>query len=132
MVRNCLVLLLLLIYLTFFAIPVTAANENEQLKERIDKLEKELRELKQLLQQQQQERKEEKAKVEELGERVWDEPAIEARIRKLSAEGIPKKTLNPDEILSNKPQILDRVQRRAEEYNFITKNCAQGTALSLM
>jgi C_GCAxxG_C_C family probable redox protein len=73
-----------------------------------------------------------KARVEELGERVWDEPAIEARIRKLSAEGIPKKSLNPDEMLSNKPQILDRVQRRAEEYNFITKNCAQGTALSLM
>jgi C_GCAxxG_C_C family probable redox protein len=73
-----------------------------------------------------------KAKVEELGERVWDEPAIEARIRKLAAEGIPKKTLNRDEILSNKPQILDRVQRRAEEYNFMTKNCAQGTALSLM
>ena len=73
-----------------------------------------------------------KARVEELGERVWDEPAIEARIRKLAAEGIPKKTLNRDEILRNKPEILDRVQRRAEEYNFITKNCAQGTALSLM
>jgi C_GCAxxG_C_C family probable redox protein len=73
-----------------------------------------------------------KARVEELGERVWDEPAIEARIRKLAEEGIPKKSLNRDEILSNKPQILDRVQRRAEEYNFITKNCAQGTALSLM
>ena len=73
-----------------------------------------------------------KARVEELGERVWDEQAIEARIRKLSAEGIPKKALNRDEILANKAQILDRVQRRAEEYNFITKNCAQGTALSLM
>jgi len=73
-----------------------------------------------------------KAKVEELGERVWDESAIEARIRRLSAEGIPKKTFNRDKILANKPQILDRVQRRAEEYNFITKNCAQGTALSLM
>ena len=73
-----------------------------------------------------------KARVEELGERVWDEPAIEARIRKLTAEGIPSKTLNRDEILTNKPQILDRVQRRAEEYNFMTKNCAQGTALSLM
>lgn len=73
-----------------------------------------------------------KARVEELGDRVWDVPAIEARIKKLASEGIPKKTLNRDEILSNKSQILDRVQRRAEEYNFITKNCAQGTALSLM
>lgn len=73
-----------------------------------------------------------KARVEELGERAWDEQAIEARIRKLSGEGIPKKALNRDEILASKAQILDRVQRRAEEYNFITKNCAQGTALSLM
>jgi C_GCAxxG_C_C family probable redox protein len=72
------------------------------------------------------------AKVQELAERVWDVPALEARIRKLAAEGIPKKKLNPKEILANKEQILDRVQRRAEEYNFILKNCAQGTALALM
>ena len=73
-----------------------------------------------------------KSKVQELAERDWDVAAIEARFRKLEAEGIPRKTQNRDEILANKQQILDRVQRRAEEYNFITKNCAQGTALSLM
>jgi C_GCAxxG_C_C family probable redox protein len=73
-----------------------------------------------------------KTRVQELSERVWDVPAIEARIRKLSKEGIPKKPLNRDEIIANKEQILDRVQHRAEEYNFITKNCAQGTALALM
>ena len=73
-----------------------------------------------------------KKKVDELAERVWDVPALEARIRKLSAEGIPKKKLNPQEMLANKQQILDRVQLRAEEYNFILKNCAQGTALALM
>src|SRR4030065_2681481 len=73
-----------------------------------------------------------KKKVDELAERVWDVPALESRIRKLSAEGIPKKKLNPKEILANREQILDRVQLRAEEYNFITKNCAQGTALALM
>jgi C_GCAxxG_C_C family probable redox protein len=73
-----------------------------------------------------------KARVKELAEREWDEPTIQARIRKLAVEDIPKKILNRDGILANKAQILDRVQRRAEEYNFITKNCAQGTALSLM
>lgn len=73
-----------------------------------------------------------KKRVDELAERDWDEPALQARIRKLAAEGIPKKTLNRDEILANKEQILDRVQRRAEEYNFVSKNCAQGTALALM
>jgi C_GCAxxG_C_C family probable redox protein len=73
-----------------------------------------------------------KEKVDELAARAWDIPALEARIRKLSAEGIPKKVLNPQELLANKAQILDRVQLHAEEYNFITKNCAQGTALALM
>ena len=73
-----------------------------------------------------------KSKVQELAERDWDVAAIEARVRKLEAEGIPRKTQNRDEILANKQQILDRVQRRAEEYNFITKNCAQGTALAVM
>jgi C_GCAxxG_C_C family probable redox protein len=73
-----------------------------------------------------------KEKVDELAARAWDVPALEARIRKLSAGGIPKKKLNPKEMLANKEQILNRVQLRAEEYNFILKNCAQGTALALM
>ena len=73
-----------------------------------------------------------KKRVQELAERAWDVPALEARIKKLSAKGIPKKKLNPKELLANKQQIIHRVQRRAEEYNFIFKNCAQGTALALM
>jgi C_GCAxxG_C_C family probable redox protein len=72
------------------------------------------------------------ARVQELAERDWDIPAIEARVRKLVAEGIPKKTLNREEILANKQQILERVQRRGEEYNFIACNCARGTALAVM
>jgi C_GCAxxG_C_C family probable redox protein len=73
-----------------------------------------------------------KKKVDELAARDWDEAGLQARIRKLATDGIPRKTLNRDEILANREQILDRVQRRAEEYNFVTKNCAQGTALALM
>ena len=73
-----------------------------------------------------------KKKVDELAEREWDVAAIEARVRKLAAEGIPKKKLDPKEMLANKEQILNRVQLLAEEYNFILKDCAQGTALALM
>jgi C_GCAxxG_C_C family probable redox protein len=73
-----------------------------------------------------------KLRVQELVERDWDVPTLEARIKRLAKEGIFNKTLNRVEMLANKPQILDRVQRRAEEYNFIAKNCAQGTALALM
>ena len=73
-----------------------------------------------------------KTRVQELAERDWDMPAIEARYKKLAAEGIRRKRLDRDEILANKEQILDRVQRRAEEYNFLACNCARGTALALL
>jgi C_GCAxxG_C_C family probable redox protein len=71
-------------------------------------------------------------KVQELADRDWDEVTIKARIRNLSKNGIPRKDLDPQELLANKEEILDRVQLRAEEYNFMLKNCAQGTALALM
>jgi C_GCAxxG_C_C family probable redox protein len=73
-----------------------------------------------------------KLRVQELAQRNWDVPALENRIKRLAAEGIPRAKLSCDKMLAHKPQILDRVQRRAEEYNFIAKNCAQGTALALM
>lgn len=72
-----------------------------------------------------------KKKVDELACRVWDIPAIEARVKKMIKEGIPHKKLNPKEMKANKAKILDHVQLLAEDYNFITKNCAQGTALAL-
>lgn len=70
--------------------------------------------------------------VEELGEREWDAKGIEARVEKLLKDGIPKKNLKKEELLANRSEILDRVQRSAQEYNFIFKNCAQGTALALL
>lgn len=73
-----------------------------------------------------------KKKVQELAEIVWDIQAIEARVKKLSTKGIPKKKLNPKELLANKQQIINRVQRRAEEYNFLARNCPKGTALAVM
>jgi C_GCAxxG_C_C family probable redox protein len=73
-----------------------------------------------------------KKKVDELEAREWDEKAIEARVRKLAREGIPRNQLDPKELMANKEQFLDHLQRRAEEYNFMLKNCAQSTALSLL
>jgi C_GCAxxG_C_C family probable redox protein len=72
-----------------------------------------------------------KKKVDELAARVWDVGAIEARVKKMIKDGIPRKKLDPKEMIANKEKILDHVQLLAEEYNFITKNCAQGTALAL-
>ena len=69
---------------------------------------------------------------DELAAREWDVPALEAKIRKLTTEGIPHKVLDPAEVLANREEIIQRAQQLAEEYNFILKNCAQGTALALM
>ncbi len=73
-----------------------------------------------------------KARVQELAQRAWDVPALEARIKKIAENGIARKTLQPDEMLFDRQKIMDRVQQRAEEYNFVVKNCAQGTALALL
>jgi C_GCAxxG_C_C family probable redox protein len=72
-----------------------------------------------------------KAKVDELGERKWDEKGLEARMRKLMKDGIPKKKLDSKYMKAHKAEILDHVERLAEEYNYYLKNCAQGTALAL-
>jgi C_GCAxxG_C_C family probable redox protein len=73
-----------------------------------------------------------KARVQELAERDWDELAIQARVKKLLEDGIPRKDLDPQYLLTHKKQILDRVQLRAEEYNFFARNCARSTALAVM
>ena len=73
-----------------------------------------------------------KARVQELADRDWDTPAIQARVRKFLEGGIPRKDLDPHVLLANKPQILDRVQLRAEEYNWLGRNCARSAALAVM
>jgi C_GCAxxG_C_C family probable redox protein len=73
-----------------------------------------------------------KARANELSARTWDLSEIENRVRKLESEGFPRKILKQDKLFERKEAILGRVQRRAEEYNLIAKNCAQGTALALM
>ena len=73
-----------------------------------------------------------KTKVQELAIRDWDMPAIEARHKQLLVDGIPRKTLNREEIIVNKQEILDRVQQGAEEYNFFARNCARSHALAVM
>jgi len=73
-----------------------------------------------------------KAKVQELAKRDWNVPMIEARHKKLLVDGIPQKVLSRDDIITNRQEILDRVQQRAEEYNYFARNCARSTALAVM
>jgi hypothetical protein len=59
-------------------------------------------------------------KIQELVERAWDTEVINAWFNKLSEEGIPRKTLLREEIIANKATILDRVQRKGEECEFLS------------
>lgn len=71
-------------------------------------------------------------RVKELVKRPTDKPAIEAKLKRLSQHGIPQKKLDPDEVISQKKQILDRVQKRAEEYEQVSQSCAKSSALAIM
>ncbi|HSB65929.1 MAG TPA: C-GCAxxG-C-C family protein [Anaerolineales bacterium] len=73
-----------------------------------------------------------RAKVQELAERDWDLAGIEARHTQLLSDGIPAKILDRNEVIANRQAILDRVQQRAEEYNYLARNCARSTALAVM
>ena len=73
-----------------------------------------------------------KARVRELAKGPADRAAVEVKLRKLSQDGIPKKVLTPDEIIAHKEEILERVQRRAEEYEQVSQSCAKSSALAVM
>ncbi|MBU2643666.1 C-GCAxxG-C-C family protein [bacterium] len=70
-------------------------------------------------------------RMEALSHRKWDLPAIEKRFRNLEKNGIPKKQIDQAAILRDKEKFLDQVQTKAEEYCYLTRNCAKGSALAL-
>jgi len=63
--------------------------------------------------------------------REWDLPAIEKRFRSLEATGFEKPLLDPETAAQNQSEALDQVQARAEEYCYLTRSCAKGTATAL-
>ena len=65
-------------------------------------------------------------RVRDLAMRAWDVPGIAARYGRLLAEGIPRKDLDVSGIPGRDPELLERVQRKAEEYEYLSHNCARG------
>jgi hypothetical protein len=63
-----------------------------------------------------------KARVRALAARAWDVPAIEARYRRLLQDGIAPRRLDSAAVVTAKAAILDRVQRHAEDYEYLTHN----------
>lgn len=73
-----------------------------------------------------------KSRVEELAKGPENRSVVETRLRELSRYGIPKKKFNIDNIISRKRETLDRVQKRAEEYEQVNQSCAKSSALAVM
>ena len=69
-----------------------------------------------------EEREAVKAGVQQLAARDWDVSAIEARYRRLLQDGIAPRRPDPAAVLAAKSAILDRVQRQAEEYEYLSHN----------
>jgi C_GCAxxG_C_C family probable redox protein len=73
-----------------------------------------------------------KERMEVLAKRNWDLPGIKKRFDHLVEKGILPKQFSREEILGDKINILDRVQTKAEEYCYLTRSCAKGSALALL
>jgi len=66
-----------------------------------------------------------------LAKREWDIAAIKKRFDKLLEEGIPKTPYKRADFITRRDEILDLIQLRAEEYCYLTRNCARGSATAL-
>jgi len=73
-----------------------------------------------------------KAGLDELVRRAWDAESIAARFDRLAREGIPPSRLTAADAASRRQQILEEIERRAQEYEYLSHSCAKGSALALM
>jgi C_GCAxxG_C_C family probable redox protein len=66
-----------------------------------------------------------------LEERQWNVPLIKERFDQNVQKGFPQVSRRKSDFISHHNEILDLVQLRAEEYCYLTRNCARGTATAL-
>jgi len=71
-------------------------------------------------------------RIPDLTQRSWEVEAIRTRLNNLRRNGFSTRNLDPAKLQANRPEVLDRVQLRAEEYEYLTHSCAKGSALALM
>ena len=71
-------------------------------------------------------------RVSELAKRNWDAQGIRTRLDILRNRDIAVQDLDWSELSRDHEKVLDRVQFKAEEYVYLTRNCAKGSLLALM
>jgi C_GCAxxG_C_C family probable redox protein len=71
-------------------------------------------------------------RLQDLAECTWDADIIRNRLNNLRQNGFGPKDLDREALQANRLEVLDRVQRRAEAYEYLTHSCSKGSALALM
>ena len=71
-------------------------------------------------------------RITDLVDRSWDVEVIRKRLNSLRKKGFGPKDLDLATLQANRFEVLDRVQLRAEEYEYLTHSCAKGSVLALM
>ena len=71
-------------------------------------------------------------RVQDLADRAWDVKTIRIRLNDLRQNGFGPKNLDWEALQASRLEVLERVQLRAEEYEYLTHSCAKGSALALM
>ena len=71
-------------------------------------------------------------RLQDLAERSWNVEAIRKRLNNLRQNGCGPKALDWKALQINRLEVLEAVQCRAEEYEYLTHSCAKGSALALM
>ncbi len=61
-----------------------------------------------------------RARVQELAERAWDTASISKWLRGVTSDGIPKKVLDPSDIVARKERVLESVELRAQGCTFLS------------
>ena len=71
-------------------------------------------------------------RVQELADRTWEVETIRKRLKNLRQKGFGPTDLDWVALQNSRKEVLDRVQCRAEEYEYLTHSCSKGSALALM
>lgn len=68
----------------------------------------------------------------DLVERSWNIEEIRRRLQFMRQNGFGPQKNDLTTLQANRHEVLDRVQLRAEEYEYLTHSCSKGSALALM
>ena len=71
-------------------------------------------------------------RIPDLVDRAWNMETIRKRLEDLRRNGFGSKEIDWTAMQANRLEVLDRVQLRAEEYEYLTHSCSKGSALALM